>query len=118
MSLVTDAEVKAVVDTSRDTTPFIATADLIITEDFANSGLTSARLTQIELYLAAHYVALTEERGNLTKHSKGDASEEYEMIIGSGLALTRYGQQALSLDNTGILNSLEKQKTKASFKVL
>jgi len=118
MALVTDTEVKAVVDTNRDTTPFIATADLIITEDFAGTTLTSARLKQIELYLAAHFVTLTEERGNLKKHKKGDSEEEYDMIKGSGLSLTRYGQQALSLDSTGVLASLSKPTQKAEFRII
>ena len=118
VALVSDAEVKQVVVTSRDTTPFIATADLLITEDLATSGLSSSRLKQIELYLAAHFVALTEERGNLTSHKVGDSSETYEMEIGSGLMLTRYGQQAVQLDTSGVLKALAIKAQSAQFRVL
>jgi hypothetical protein len=116
--LVTDAEVKAVVDTQRDTTPFIATAHLLITEDLAASGLSTARLTQIELYLAAHFVALTEERGNLSEHTVGDATEKYSMKLGSGLSLTRYGQQAVNLDTSGKLRTLANEGQSAQFRVV
>jgi hypothetical protein len=117
-ALVTDAEVKAVIDTTRDTTPFIDTADLLVTEDLANSGLSDARKKQIELYLAAHFVALTEERGNLTEHTVGDATEKYSMDLGSGLMLTRYGQQAANLDTSGTLKALASKGLVAQFRVI
>lgn len=118
MVLVTDSEVKAVIDTKRDTTPFIDTADLLITEDLAGKGLSAARLKQIELYLAAHFVAVTEERGNMTRHRKGDSEEQYQMEIGSGLMLTRYGQQAINLDTSGTLRTLAKKGQDALFRVI
>lgn len=118
MALVTDSEVKALIDTSRDTTPFITTAHLIITEDLATSGLSTDRKTQVELYLAAHFCAITEERGNLARHRKGDSSEEYKMEIGYGLALTRYGQQAMQLDTSGTLRTLARKGQNASFRII
>lgn len=119
MALVTDAEVKAVIDTARDTTPFISTADLIITEDLANAGLSTNRLTQIELYLAAHFVCITEERGGIKTEKVGDVSESYQPVaqgkdIG-GLATTRYGQQALALDVSGTLQKMGKATLYAKF---
>ncbi len=118
MALVTDSEVKAIIDTDRDTTPFIETADLIITENFATSGLTTARLTQIELYLSAHFVAITEEKGNLSEHGKGDSKEKYSMTFDRGLAMTRYGQQAIDLDTTGTLKSMARKGQDAQFRVV
>lgn len=109
-TLVSDAQVKAVIDTQRDTTPFITAADLIITEDLANAGLSVARLTQIELYLAAHFTCITEERGGIQAEKAGDIFEKYQPPSTSknagGLATTRYGQQALALDTSGTLRKM------------
>jgi hypothetical protein len=121
-ALVDDADIKAIIDTQRDTTPFIATADLIVTEDLANAGLSQARLTQIELYLAAHFVCITEERGGVAAEKLGDASERYNAPatgkdIG-GLATTRYGQQALALDTSGILKAKGKTTLSAQIQLV
>lgn len=118
-ALVDDAAVKAVIDTARDTTPFISTADLIITEDLANAGLSQDRLTLIELYLAAHFVCITEERGGIAAEKIGDASERYQPVatgkdIG-GLATTRYGQQALAMDTSGTLKKMGVTTLNAKF---
>lgn len=115
---IADADVKRIIDTNRDTTDFIATATLIVSEDLAGQGYSTARIDQITLYLAAHFVALTEERGNLTKHQKGDALEEYAMELGSGLSLTRYGQQVLFLDTSGILKTQTSKALQAQFRVI
>ena len=115
---IVDAQVKAVIDTKRDTTPFIVTAALIVSEDLTGQGYSAARTDQITLYLAAHFVAITEERGNLTKHTKGDATEEYAMKLGSGLRLTRYGQQAMDLGTSGILKAASSETLQAQFRVV
>ena len=115
---IADADVKAIIDTNRLTTPFITTAELIVSEDLSGQGYSAGRLDQITLYLAAHFVAITEERGNLTKHTKGDASEEYAMELGSGLRLTRYGQQAMDLDTSGVLKAQASKALKAEFRVI
>ena len=116
MARVTDAEVKAIIDTSRSVDPFITTATLLVNEELAASTtLSSSRLQQIELYLAAHFVAVTEERGALTASEKGDASEDYGIQVGSGLNGTRYGQQAIALDTTGKLASIASSANKARF---
>jgi len=118
MALVTDSEVKAVIDTERDTTPFINAAHLIVTEDLANSGHSNDRLKQIELYLAAHFVCVTEESGGLTSSKVGQASETYGGKFTQGFNLTRYGQQAVVLDTTGALAALAEPTKKAEFSVI
>lgn len=117
-ALVSDAEVKAIIDTSRDTTPFINTADLIVTEQLASSDLSAARLKLIELYLAAHFVAITEEKGALKSTKMGDSEDTFGVNVGFGLKLTRYGQQAISLDPSGVLSSLSSTSMKALFRVV
>lgn len=119
MALVTDAQVKAIIDTARDTTPFIDTADLIINEEFVGSSLSVGRLTQIELYLAAHFVAITEERGGLKMEKMGDATDEMDTdMFSAGFGSTRYGQQALALDSSGTLKSLSSPGLTAKFRLV
>lgn len=111
-------EVKALIDTNRDVTPFIADASLLVDEQLAAKGLTSGRLQLIEKYLAAHLVALTEERGGLVRFKMGDSSEEYQLPKGTGIAMTRYGQMAITLDTTGVLQNLSRAGGLAEFRVV
>lgn len=115
---VTVDQVNNIIDTGRDLTTFIETANLIVTEDLVGKGLSDARLTQIELYLTAHLVTLTEERGGLTRTRTGDATDGYAAPTrtGKGLELTRYGQMVMTLDTTGILRG--SNRLSAQFRVL
>jgi hypothetical protein len=103
---------------STDFSSFITTADLIVTETLANSGLSDARKKQIELYLAAHFAALTKERGQVTFSKNGEASEYYGFKSTEGLGLTRYGMQAVALDTSGILADATNPKPKAQFQLI
>lgn len=118
MALVTDSEVKAIIDTTRDTTPFITIADLIITEQLSDKGLSDDRLKTIELYLAAHYTAITEERGALKSIKIGEATDTFDSQAGQGLKLTRYGQQAISFDTSGTLIAMSSRTFPAQFRVI
>lgn len=118
MTLVTDAEVKKIIDTELDTTPFITTAHLIVTEDLGSAGYSSDRQKQIELYLAAHFTALMEEGGGITRRRMGDSDESYALVKGNGLMLTRYGQQAMAFDTSGILKGLNATTLPALFTVV
>ena len=99
-------------------TNMIDTANLFVDTHIAASGLTDAILTKIELYLAAHFVALTEERGGLLESEFGDAREQYADVYGKGFGSTRFGQLALSLDSTGTLAGLGTGELKAQFRVV
>jgi len=107
---VTDNEVKKILNTTIETTPFIATASLIVDETLADQGLSDARLKQIELYLSAHLACTMDPR--LTNESVGDASNTYQTASagGKGLDATTYGQHVKMLDTTGLLDTLEKPK--------
>lgn len=97
----------------------IDTAHVFVNAHLLDAGHSDAILEKIELYLAAHFVALTEERGALTISKTGDAMEEYAFLpYGAGLNLTRYGQHALLLDTSGILASKGVPKPKAQFRVV
>lgn len=119
---VTAGAVKEVVPTeiadSVVLTNFIDTANLFVDTHLAAAGHSDAILAKIELYLAAHYTALTEEQGGLTRSKLGDADESFANIYDQGLKATRFGQQALALDTTGTLNSVAATQLKAEFRVV
>ncbi len=118
MPRVTVDEVKGLIATSFDVNPFIATAGLIVDESLVGLGLTDARLKLIELWLSAHFVAVAEERGALTRSKKGASDEEYEIVVGTGLNMTRFGQQAIALDTTGALAESTKILKLAQWRVV
>lgn len=102
-----------------DLAPFTTVAALIRSEDLAGSGLSSGRLDQIELYLAAHFLVLAVENGGLLREKQGQSIDQYRDFDKSfaGLMSTRYGQAALSLDSSGTLQSTMSTK-KAQFRVV
>lgn len=118
MSRVTDSEVKALLTTDREVKPFIETASLLVDELLVGQGMSDARLKQVELYLSAHYLAIAEERGALLSSEKGDSKDEYGVAQGQGLTLTRFGQQALALDSSGVLSAEVSPTKKALFRVV
>lgn len=117
---VSDAEVKELFDddVGFDTTNFIDTANVIINEHLASVISSVELLTKIELYLAAHFVTLTFERGGLVRSAALDASETYANVFKSGFRSTRYGQQALALDYTSTLQAVSRDKLTAKFRVV
>ncbi len=98
----------------------IDTANVYIdTHLVPGAGHSDAMLKKIELYLAAHFVALTEERGTLKFSKMGDSSDAFSTSkLGEGLNATRFGQTALVLDTSGILASKGTSKLKAAFRVI
>ena len=124
MALVVDTQVQQLVPQISDLTlldTFIQTADLLVTEELGSRGLSTNRLTQIELYLAAHFATVTYERGGLQSQRIGFQGPEdvYKALDkdDKGFMSTRFGQQAVSLDSSGRLAALSKGKLRARFKV-
>lgn len=120
---VTAAEVKEVVATSLSDQVIepnmIDTASVVVANLLDPiAELSEAVLKKIELYLSAHFVALTEEGGGLTRDKLGDADQSYANIYDQGFKSTRFGQTALSLDPTGLLNAGSQTMLKASFRVV
>lgn len=120
MARVTDSEVKEIYVTTSDTTPFITTATLLVDEELVGLGYSSNRLKQIELYLAAHFAVISLEKGGLRSRKIDEAEDEYKPIeaAAKGFMSTRFGQQALSLDNEGKLANLSSNPVKARFRVI
>jgi hypothetical protein len=96
----------------------IDTANVFIAEHFVGTTLSDAILTKIELYLAAHYVALTDEGSGLTRDKLGDADQSYANIYSKGLNSTRFGQAALALDSSGVLANVAAGNLRADFRVV
>lgn len=106
--LVIESDVRALVgslDASLTTlTPFITTAHMLIDEEFVDSGLSAARLAQIELYLSAHFAKVRDP--SVSSEGAGGISASYRGSAGMGFQFTEWGQQAMLLDPTGILSRL------------
>ena len=113
MARVTDAEVKEIITTEIDTTPHINNANTFVTEQLGSSGLSSAVLKMIELYVSAHLVGITIGEGNIKNKRIGESQKTYGTPIDmNGLKLTKYGETALILDTSGTLSSSGKKKAK------
>lgn len=117
---IVDADVKAVIDTQRDTSPFIEAADIIVSEtilvpdpdsNLGNCGSTTAvstnRYNLIVKYLAAHLVFVTEANGMISSRVGGVGDDFYSRYAdkSSGFGSTKYGALACQMDPTGRLAS-------------
>ncbi len=121
---VTVEQVKGIINTSVGDliirNDFIATASLIVDENLVglDPALSTAMLGRIELYLAAHLTAITEEMGGLTSQAMEDAKDSYADVYSAGYQSTRYGQMAVTLDTSGTLKRLGAPTLKAEFRVV
>lgn len=109
-----DAGVRLIIDTlsTIDTAQFITPAnvltDRVATKDTAGI-LSSAALTQIETWLAAHFYATRDQQ--YSEKKTGDASAKFQIGIpreGGLLDGTEWGRNAMALDFTGCLRSINK----------
>ena len=97
---------------------YIITASLLVDESLLTAGYSEARLKQIELYLAAHFAVLGLDGGQIKSEKLGDASIAIAGKFETGLALTRFGQQAMFMDTAGVLRKLDASKGVAEFRVV
>jgi len=118
MARVTALEVKDILDTDLSDSvveAFISDASNLIDELFEDeTGVSDELLASIEKWVAAHFVAIRDQRPKSEK--VGDASITYHGTSGKGLEFTPYGQQALLLDTTGRLKSIGGKR--ATFKAV
>ena len=122
------SEVKQIISTSVEdevlTANFIDTAHAFVEANLVGNTceLTDAILAKIEMYLAAHFVALASSdsgSGSLKFEKLGDASESYDVSnLGAGLNSTSYGQTAVVLDTCGVLAGLATPMKRAEFRVI
>jgi len=80
---------------------FISAAHLLVWERLSGKGLSDNRLKLIELYLAAHFAAITYPVASFEAAGKVQESLQYK--VDKGLEFTKYGQQAMMFDTSGTL---------------
>ena len=90
---------------------YITAANRMVTDNLTNKGVATDTLTEIERWIAAHLIAVTQERQS-KKEGAGGAFIEYTGKYEEGLRMTSYGQMAISLDYSGTLLNLFKTKAK------
>lgn len=110
MARTTVAKVKEILDTAL-TDPqvdnYIDIANTMVTNN-VTCGLSATVLAEIERWLAAHLISITQERLGI-KEKVGDAEITYTGVFGEGLKSTSYGQTVLMLDTCGGLANLGKK---------
>lgn len=109
-------DVKLIIETDLDDDQiqaFITTAHLLVVDRIEGQGSSEATMTQVEQYLAAHFLSLRDPRVE-TEKIGGEYQAKYQVgDLGEGLASTVYGQTALALDDTGLL--VQSSMKKAGF---
>lgn len=114
-----EAMVKEIIDTdltAEQITPFLRTANTMVTDLLSSEGYSSSTLKNIECWLAAHFVAMRDPQ--VTKEKIGDVNAEYEGKTAMGLNSTRYGQQAMVLEHHGVLAQVASGKRPAEVKAI
>ena len=104
----TESEVKQIINTrllEEEIRPFLETANAMVTNACAGYAHTVDELRLIEMWLAAHFVAIRDPR--TSARTMGDASETFEGTSGMNLNATRYGQQVMILDRFGCFSRLQ-----------
>lgn len=94
-----------------DITAFLTTAAAVMNEVFQpEDQLSDELLTEIEKWLAAHFIACTRVQ-QLQSSKAGTVEAVFQGRTGFGLRSTYYGQTVLRLDTTGKLVRLENQSS-------
>lgn len=113
MARTTAEDVKAILDNSQLSDPevvvFIDSANTFMADVFSSTTLSTAILTEIEKWLAAHLISITKER-TASQEKLGDASIQYTGKFGKSLESTSYGQMVLMLDTSGALANTGKRQ--------
>ena len=106
----TDANVRGILEVDAsltDLTPFILTANEIVTEVCTDSSYSATRLELIERWLAAHFTAIRDMRSASEK--AGSVGVNYQHKVDLNLNVTIYGQQAMLIDTAGNLAALQRR---------
>ncbi len=110
MARVTAAEVREIITTALGDTAidaYIAIANPMVTNT-VTCGLAAATLKEIERWLTAHMIAITNDR-TTTEEKLGEATVKYVDVYGEGFKSTSYGQMVLLLDTCGGFANLGKK---------
>lgn len=96
---------------------FIDTAHTLVDTYLLGTGQSEAILTKIELYLAAHFVAISDNSAGVIRDVVGESSMSFSDVFDKGFNSTHFGQAALAFDASGTLVSLSTSKLRAEFRV-
>ena len=116
MALNTTTAVLEIMDlgssvTGSDIDPFLDLAALIVSEQITPLGtVTVDRATEIEKWLTAHFVSIKYMQSDMER--AGAVSQSFQYRVDLNFNQTRYGQQALAIDTTGVLASMQKKAEK------
>ncbi len=117
MTRVTTDEVAEIISTTQELLPFVELANRYVTGTLGSvSSLSNAQRKDIELYVSAHFAAITVERGAPRFEQAGDSRVSWEVKVTAGLGASRYGKMALLLDTSKTLVSLSIERV-AQFRV-
>lgn len=108
--------VKEIIDTDIDEDSIygiIGSANVFVTSYLTGKGLADDLLKEIEKWVAAHMIASSRERFS-KEEGAGGAYIRYAGTFGEGLLATSYGQVAITLDTSGTLLAIAKNKQKAT----
>lgn len=99
---VTDTEVKEIKAVTIDTTPFIDAANLIVSDinSRCNKSFDETRLTQIELYLSAHFAGTFDPEVVSEKFENTTNTYHVGSASLSGVMSDKYGQMANMLSES------------------
>lgn len=101
------------VDDDISLTPFIATANSLVTERCVPLGYDDERLELIERWLSAHFYSIRDKV--VSSESAKGVSQSYQYAVALGLNVTIYGQQAKLLDTKNGLDTFSKKQAKVSW---
>lgn len=90
-----------------DLTPFIDTANMLVTELCTGSGYGNPILEMIERWLSAHFYDIFSPRTSQEGINPGPTESFERVQVDIGLNNTKYGQQAMRLDYKGNLAGME-----------
>lgn len=96
------------VDGSISLDPFILAASALVEEIAVKSGHDEERLTLIETWLAAHFYTVRDPRS--VAERAGPVGANYQSAVDLGLATSHYGQMAMTLDTSGLLAAMSRNK--------
>lgn len=109
----TDAEVRDIIPKTSidDLTPFINAANSVV-DTLIDCDLSDSQLLQVEIWLSAHYAAVSDPKLALQSEKFEGESNTYSRgsTDKSGIISTQYGQMANTLSN-GCLIELDMRKT-------
>ena len=106
MAVTTD-EILEIIETEKtNISVFLTTAQLLVDEELILSNLSSSRLDLITKYLAAHFIYISDKDQQISGENFGSYSYSTTKNLGQNLSSSLFGQQAILLDSTNTLKSL------------